>query len=129
MREERVREALATRLERGCVEDLAHSKVSPNDDLTDQERAELESLLSLVTRLEERMKPVPPSPAFVRSLGAELIEEAGRQMDQRERRHRVAMISAAVAGAVVSIASVVGGVVLLIKWLRTRTGARQASAA
>jgi hypothetical protein len=129
MREEKVREALAAHLERRAAEEPAGCVVGPSDDLADEERAELESLVFMSLRLEERMQPVHPSPGFVRSLGAELVEEAGHQVVKRERRHRVAMISAAVAGAVVSIASVVGGVVLLIKWLRTRTGAHQASTA
>jgi hypothetical protein len=98
-------------------------------DLTDGERAELASLVFLADQLEERMQPLHPSPAFVRSLGAKLVEGVRRQMVKRERRRRVAVISAAVAGGLVSIASLAGGVVLLIKWLRTRTEARQASAA
>jgi hypothetical protein len=129
MREERVREALAAHLDGQRTELPAEWGGGPGDDLTDEERAELGSLIYIARELEGRMQPVHPSPAFVRSLGAELVEEAGRQMVKRERRHRLAVISAALAGAVVSIASVVGGVVLLIKWLRTRTGARQASAA
>jgi hypothetical protein len=124
-----VREALAAYVEwrggqapAGCEADL-------HEDLTDEERAELASLIFVADQLEEQMQPVQPSPIFVRSLGAELVEEARRQMIKRERRHRVAVIGAAVAGAVVSIASVIGGVVVLIRWLRTRTEARQASAA
>jgi hypothetical protein len=129
MREEMVREALASLVEGRGVQAPAGDGLDPSKGLTDEERAELKSLILVADRLAERMQPVDPSPVFVRSLGAELVEEAGRQMVKRERRHRAAVISAAVAGAVVSIASVVGGVVMLIKWLRTRTDARQASTA
>ena len=129
MRGDRVREALAAHVEglgvrppAGCVADLG-------EDLSDEERAELASLIFVADQLEERMQPVQPSPVFVRSLGAELVEEARRQMAKRERRRRLAVISAAVAGAVVSLASVIGGIVVLIRWLRTRTAARQASTA
>jgi hypothetical protein len=150
MREERVRDALAA-----CVEARgARASDAPapraeapraewpraewprgrgfdgaSADLTDGERAELASLLFLADQLDERMQPLHPSPAFVRSLKAKLVEGARRQMVKRERRRRVAVIGAAVAGGLVSIASLAGGVVLLIKWLRTRTEARQASAA
>jgi hypothetical protein len=129
MREERVLEALMGRMERQTAPLPAGFDADPSEDLTEAERAEVESLLYIAGQLEKRMQPVHPSPAFVRSLRAELVEEARRQMSKRERRHRLAVISAAVAGAVVSVASVVGGIVLLIKWLRTRTEARQVSMA
>jgi hypothetical protein len=129
MRQERLREALAAHVEGRGAEAPAGYGFDASVDLTDEERAELASLISIADQLDERMQPVHPSPAFVRSLRADLVEKAKSQMNRRERRHRVAMISAAVAGAVVSIASLAGGVVLLIKWLRTRTEARQASTA
>jgi hypothetical protein len=129
MREERVREALATHVAGRGAEAAAGWGVDPSAELTDEERAELASLILIADQLEERMQSMHPSPVFVRSLGAELVEEARRQMIKRERRHRVAVIGAAVAGAAVSIASVIGGVVVLIRWLRTRTEARQASTA
>lgn len=118
-------EALAAYVEgpAGCGLDEAGAA------LTDEGRAELASLAFLADQLDKRMPPVHPSPVFVQSLRAELVEGAKRQMVKREQRHRAAVISAAVAGGVVSIASLAGGVVLLIKWLRTRSGARQASAA
>ncbi|MGD2105358.1 MAG: hypothetical protein PVJ55_09660 [Anaerolineae bacterium] len=100
---------------------------SAGPDLSDEARAELQALRHLADRLAVRMKPVRPAPAFVRSLGDELVGEAERRMAKRERRHHIAVIGAAVAGGLVSIASLVGGAVVLVKWLRTREGARQAS--
>lgn len=115
-------EALAAHLEAGEVRPAGL-------DESDGEAAELASLLRLARRLDERMKPVHPSPAFVQSLGGELRRHAQRRIARRQKRHRIAMISAAVAGGVVSIASLVGGIVVLVKWLRTRGEARQASTA
>jgi hypothetical protein len=123
MRKEGIAEVLAAYIERRGAETLADLKA----DLTEEERAELTSLVQLSDCLEARMQPVQASPAFVRSLRQELVGAAEGRMAERRRRHRIAMISAAIAGAVVSIASVVGGIVVLIKWLRTRTEARQAS--
>lgn len=98
-------------------------------DINQEDRDELEALLRLADHLDRRMKPVRPAPAFVQSLGEELVREAESRMRRRERRHRIAVISAAVAGGIVSVASLVGGIVVLVKWLRTRGGARQVSAA
>ena len=129
MREDRVREALAARVEGQGRAGLAGHGAELGSELTAEENAELASLARLADILTERMRPLRPAPVFVRSLGAELVEAAGRKMKSRQQRHRVAVISAAMAGAAVSIASVVGGVVMLIRWLRTRTAARQASTA
>lgn len=125
MREEKIAEALAIHTERRSVGPVAEQLA----DLTEEEHDELASLIGVADRLEMRMQPVQASPAFVRSLGQELVGAAEQHIAERRRRHRIAVISAAVAGAVVSIASVVGGIVVLIKWLRTRTEARQASTA
>jgi hypothetical protein len=125
MREERIAEALAAHVEKGGVRTFTEEVT----DLAEEERHEVESLVRLADCLEARMQPVQASPAFVQSLRQELVEVAERRIAERERRHRIAMISAAVAGAVVSVASLVGGIVVLIKWLRTRTEARQASTA
>jgi hypothetical protein len=129
MREERVREALAAHVEGRGGQAPAERIVEMSRGMTEEEQHELASLIVVADRLEERMERVQPSATFVQSLRAELVEEARRRTKSRERRHRVAVISAAVAGAAVSIASLVGGVVVLIKWLRTRTEARQASTA
>ena len=129
MGEDRVREALAAQVEGQGAPGLAGYGVEVGSEMTDEEHAELASLVRLADSLTERMQPLRPSPVFVQSLGAELVEEAGRKMKSRKRRHRVAVISAAAAGAAISIASVVGGAVVLIRRLRTRTEARQASTA
>jgi hypothetical protein len=129
MGEERVREALAAHVEgRGGLGPVSQG-AQVGGELTEEEHTELESLARLADLLTERLQPLRPSSVFVQSLGAELVEAAGRKMKSRERRHRVAVIGAAVAGAAVSVASVVGGVVVLIRWLRTRTATRQVSAA
>jgi len=113
---------LASHLQRGAPRPQA-------SELSAEDRAELESLLSMARSLDAAMTPERPSPAFVRSLGRELVDEAGRRARRREKRHRIAVITAAVAGALVSIASVVGGIVMLVKWLRTRSDARHPSTA
>ena len=118
---ETIAQALAIRLEGG--DDGLTER-----DLNGEEQAELESLLLMADRLDARMTPRRPSRDFVDSLGRELVQEALRRAKTREKRHRIAVISAAVAGAVVSIASVVGGIVVLVKWLRTRD-TQQATAA
>lgn len=125
MREERIAEALAAHVERKDAAAFARETA----DLVEEERRELESLIHLADCLRSRMRPLQASSAFTHSLRQELVEAAERRIARRERRHRIAFIGAAVAGAVVSIASVVGGIVVLMKWLRTRTGARHASTA
>lgn len=122
--EERIADALAARAEGHVGSRRAPQPVA----LTDEERDQLTSLVQVADRLQHSMHRVQPSPAFVRSLRGELVEEARRQLARRERRQRVTKIVAAVVGGVVSIASVVGGIVVLVKWLRTRTEARQAPA-
>ena len=117
-----VAEALAAHVDGGQVHPAG-------PDLSDEEQAELASLLYMAHRLDAKMEPRRPSPAFVRSLGEELEREAEQCMARRKRRHRVTVISAAVAGGIVSIASLVGGIVVLVKWLRTRTEAQQPSTA
>lgn len=101
----------------------------PEAVLGEEACSEFESLVELARHLETRMRPVAAPPAFVESLGRELVEEAERRIVLRKRRHRIAMISAAAAGALVSAASVVGGIVMLIRWLRTRSRGRQMSTA
>jgi len=129
MGEERVREALAAHVEGRMRPGPASQGAPAGGELTGEELAELASLARLADLLSERMQPLRPSPVFVQSLGAELVEAAGRKVKSRERRRRVAVLGAAVAGAAVSMASLVGGVLVLIRWLRTRTAARQLSTA
>lgn len=98
-------------------------------ELTGREHEDLASLVCLAGQLDTRMRPLKAPPVFARSLRQELVREAERRFSMRQRRRRIALIGGAAAGAVVSIVSLVGGLVVLIKWLRTRTEARQASAA
>jgi len=125
MREERMAEALAAHVDGGGSRPFAGEL----DDLAEGEHTELTSLVQLANHLEMRMQLLQAPPAFVRSLREELVKEAERRMVERRRRRRLAVIGGAAAGVVVSIASLVGGIVVLIKWLRTRTQAQQASTA
>jgi hypothetical protein len=98
-------------------------------ELPVKEREQLVPLLRLADQLQQTMRPVEPSLAFVRSLRDELEKEAQRQIALRKRKRRFAVIGAAAVGSVVSVASLVGAIVVLVRWLRTRTQTHQASAA
>jgi len=69
-------------------------------------------LLSLAELLHTHMKPVYPRPAFVHKLRSELVENDRRRMAVARRMRRILTIGAAVLGSVVSIASVVGAIIL-----------------
>ena len=97
-------------------------------DMTDHERDQMTHLFQLAARLQQRMQPVQPPAAFVRSLKAELINSARRQAVLTERKRRSVLIGAAAVGSVVSIASVVGAIVFLVPRLRARAQARVAPA-
>lgn len=122
MNEERIAQALAAYV------DQEEREQTPSE-LTASEREQLTALTQLSDRLERRMHPVSPPPTFVQSLHEELVEEAEEQLQQREHRRRLAMIGAAIVGSVVSVASLIGTIVVVVKWLRTRTQARHASTA
>ena len=123
MRQERMAEWVAAYTEGGG------SLASAMEELPECDRQELVSLLRLARHLDSHMPLLQAPSLFSQSLRQELVKEAERRMVRRRRRRRVALIGGAVAGIVVSIASVVGGIVVLVKWLRTRTEARQASTA
>jgi len=94
--------------------------------LTDEERKELTPLFRLSQRLQQNMQLVHPSPSFVHSLRDELVKESRRRIALRERIRRIVMIGAAALGSILSIVSVVGGIVLLVKWLRARSSTPRA---
>lgn len=91
------------------------------DDLSPQEAAQLRPLVS---RLQDTMRPVEPSAAFVRRLGQELREAARRQQTATRRFRRVVVISAAALG---SLLSVLGVVTLLLRRRRTHAPAQSPS--
>lgn len=121
MDEERMTEALSAYVD-GLSE---HSGI----ELPVADRDQMMSLFQLADLLQRTMRPMEPSQPFVRSLRGELEREAQRQIALRKRKRRFAMIGAAAVGSVVSVASVVGAIVVLVRWLRTRTQTHQASAA
>jgi len=93
-------------------------------NMTDEERGRLTPLFQLAERLQQSMQPVQPSAAFVRSLGRELVDNAKRQIMLTKRLRRAVMIGAAALGSLVSIASVVGAIILVVVRLRARAQAR-----
>ncbi len=125
MSQEQMAEWLATHTDGGG----SPASTRAMDELPERDRHELASLVRLAQELESHMRLLQAPSVFAQSLRQELLREAERRMVRRRRRRRVALIGGAVAGVVVSIASLVGGIVVLVKWLRTRTEARQASTA
>jgi hypothetical protein len=95
-------------------------------ELTEEEREHLAPLFQLAERLQQSIRPVRPAPAFARSLGNELVNDARRQLTLRKRTRRVMMIGAAAVGSLVSIASVVGAIIFLIRRLRAQTQTQHA---
>ncbi len=85
-------------------------------NLTDVERSQLTPLFQLAERLQN-MPTVQPSPAFARSLGKELANNAKQQIVLTKRMRRGVLIGAATVGSLVSIASVVGAAVFVfVRW-------------
>ena len=107
---------------------MGRSESLQQADMTDHERDQMTHLFRLAEQLQQRMQPVQPPAAFVRSLKAELINRARRQTVVTERKRRSVLIGAAAVGSVVSIASVVGAIVFLVPRLRARAQARVAPA-
>ncbi len=103
------------------VEGLAgQPEIVQQIELTEEERDHLAPLFQLSERLQQSLWPVQPSPAFVHSLGNELVNDARRQFALRKRTRRVMMIGAAAVGSFVSIVSVVGAIIFLMRRLRTQ---------
>lgn len=125
MSEEQMAEALAVSLDAsGCP--TAGDVMA---ELTEWQAEDLASLVLLAGHLDNRMQLRQAPSVFARSLRQELVREAERRIAARQRRRRIALIGGAVAGGVVSVASLVGGIIVLVRWLRTRTEARPMSAA
>jgi hypothetical protein len=120
MNEERVAEVLAAHADATIGRGKGVQKIN----LTDEERRRLAPLFQLTEQLQQSMKPIKPSAAFVRSLGKELTVHAERQITLAKRLRRAILIGAAALGSLLSIASVVGAIVLLIARLRAKAQAR-----
>lgn len=76
----------------------------------------LRSLLAVAELVQQALVPVQPSPHFVRGLGKSLVastRQGRRALTARTRR--AAMWGAAVLGSLVSVASVVGVVVYVVR--------------
>jgi len=116
MNEQRMITALAAHADKLTGRLEAMQQVS----VTDEEHNQLASLFQLAEQLHQSMPPIQPSAAFVRSLGRELMEQTGRQFALKKRWRRAMVIGAASVGSLVSIASLVGAIVFVIKQLRAR---------
>jgi hypothetical protein len=92
--------------------------------MMDEEHSRIGPLFQLAERLQQSMQPVQPSATFMRSLGQELVDNAQRQIMLTKRLRRAMLIGAAALGSLLSIASVVGAIVLVITWLRGRAQAQ-----
>jgi hypothetical protein len=88
--------------------------------ITDEEHGRLAPLFQLAGRLQQSMRPVQPSAAFVRNLRRELADNARRRIALTKRLRRSALIGAAALGSLLSIASVVGAIVFVVARLRAR---------
>lgn len=107
--------------------DLDPSSASPL--LDHNETGEFDSLVALIDRLDNHMLPVHPRPAFVASLGAELVVAAHRHIAEQHARHRMAVIVTTVAAAALSAASLIAGILALVRWVRCRSQATEATTA
>jgi len=122
MSKKRVTEVLAAHAE--SLIGLAEHPEQP--DLTDRERSEVTPLFQLAERLHANMQPVQPPVAFIRSLKEELVEHARQHVAVTMRVRRSVLIGAAALGSILSVASVVGALLILVPRLRARTQARVA---
>lgn len=91
--------------------------------VTDSEHAQLASLFDLAKHLQASMPPVRPPSGFVHSLSRELARSAQHQIAAAKRLRRGILIAAAAAGSLISIASIVGAIILLVSHLRARARA------
>ena len=102
---------------------IGHQEAMEQVHVTDSERAQLASLFDLAEHLQESMPPVRPPSGFVHSLSRELSRSAQHQIAAARRLRRGILIGAATVGSLISIASIVGAIILLISHLRSRSRA------
>jgi hypothetical protein len=106
---------------------IGHQEAMEQVHVTDSERAQLASLFDLAEHLQESMPPVRPPSGFVHSLSRELSRSAQHQIAAARRLRRGILIAAATVGSLISIASIVGAIILLISHLRSRSRASTSS--
>lgn len=117
MTEEQTAELLAV-----YVDQLISGEETALDvEMTPQEREEIEALFQLSARLQRNLNPVQPSRDFTQALKDDLVEKAQRQIEAQKKRRKVTIIGAAALGSVVSIASLIGAIVLLVKRLKGKS--------
>jgi hypothetical protein len=119
-------EDLSGRPAASCGGPRRHTEAVRQIELTEEEREHLAPLFQLAERLQQSLRPVRPSPTFARSLGNELVNDARRQFALKKRTRRVMMIGAAAVGSLVSIVSVVGAIIFLMRRLRTQVQTQHA---
>jgi hypothetical protein len=115
-----VTESKASESPRTPADELREQEGPPSST---QELDQITALSGLAERLSEVLQPVRPSAAFVQSLGRELVRDAASRVEAWKRRRRSVTIIAAVAGALLSLASLVGAIVYLTSRSRTHTEA------
>jgi hypothetical protein len=118
------RKRMAQVLSTHADELIGRSTTARHIYLTDEERHQLTPLFHLAEWLNQSMQPVQPSAGFVRSLGQELVHNAKHQVALTKRMRKTVLIGAAAAGAMVSIASLMGAIVFVIVRWRERTQTR-----
>ena len=120
MRQKRIIQLLATHADTLVIDPASAGQICLG------KKAELEvgPLFSLAEKLQQTMKPIQPRTPFVRELKNDLAHRAQRRMATNRRMKNVFVIGAAITGALLSVASVVGAIVLLIKTLHQRTQRR-----
>jgi len=94
--------------------------------LAEREGLDAGSLLDLADSLQRAMAPVQPRTPFIYELRKKLVYRARRRQTAARRTKHTFKIGAAVVGALVSAASIVGAIILVVKTLHERTQARAA---
>jgi hypothetical protein len=103
---------------------VGQSSRAEDASLTGLKDEQLAPLFQLAEQLQQGLQPVQPSASFVRSLGKELASSAAHQVILARRMRRGVLIGAAAVGSLVSIASIIGAIVLVVVRLRARAHAR-----
>ena len=117
MREKRIIELLAAHADTLVIDAPSAGQIR----LGKKAELEVQPLFELAETLQQAMKPIQPRTPFVQELKNDLAHRARRRLATNKRMKNVFVIGAAIVGALVSVASVVGAIVLLIKTLHQRT--------
>ncbi len=80
------------------------------------QKASLSTLLQLTENIQDVLVPIQPDPTFVRQLGKQLVATTSeRRKAATDRTRKAVVVSAAVLGSAVSLASAIGLVVYLVR--------------